>query len=134
MTKQHPLHTQQFATEAAMGSAFYTWAHNIYLHLHGLLFHVPNEIPRAKGETKTDHMRRIQHLKAQGLVSGVPDYVYMGEPAKNKPAMLIELKLPNGTVSPEQKRLHSAYQAAGLEIHVVRTFAEWEALIARIVA
>jgi hypothetical protein len=79
-------------------------------------------------------MRRIQHLKAQGLVSGVPDYVYMGEPAKNKPAMLIELKLPNGTVSPEQKRLHSAYQAAGLEIHVVRTFAEWEALIARIVA
>jgi hypothetical protein len=130
----NPLHTQQFTTEAAMGSAFYTWAHNTYLHLHGLLFHVPNEIPRAKGETKTDHMRRIQYLKAQGLVSGVPDYIYMGEPVKNKPAMLIELKLPKGTVTPEQKRLHATYQAAGLEIHVVRTFAEWEALIARIVA
>lgn len=126
--------TQQFTSEAAMGAAFYTWAHNTYLELHGLLFHVPNEIPRAKGETKTDHMRRIQHLKAQGLVSGIPDYIFIGNPAKNKPAIAIELKLPDGVVSAEQKDIHKRYTEAGVRVEVVRTFPHWKEIILQCVS
>lgn len=118
-----------YTSEAVMGADFYQWAHNTYMELHGLLFHVPNEIPRAKGETKQDHMRRIMYLKAQGLVSGIPDYVFIGNPSKNKPAMAAELKLPNGVVSPDQKDIHSRYQLVGVPVFVIRTFSEWETFI-----
>ena len=118
------IRTTQYATEAQMGADFYQWAHNTHLELHGLLFHVPNEIPRAKCETKTDHLRRIMHLKAQGLVSGIPDYVFIGNPSKNKPAMAAELKLPNGVVSADQRDIHKRYTEACVPVFVIRTFDE----------
>ena len=123
------LRATTYTSEAVMGADFYQWAHNTHLELHGLLFHVPNEIPRAKGETKTDHMRRIMHIKAQGLVSGIPDYVFIGNPLKNKPAIAIELKLANGVVGNEQKDIHKRYTEAGIPVYIVRTFTEWERVI-----
>lgn len=122
--------TTGYTSEAKMGADFFQWAHNTYLaDLHGLLFHVPNEIPRAKGETATDHRMRIQHLIAQGLTPGIDDYIYIGEPVKNRPACAIELKLLGGTISPSQKKIHERHKRAGIPKFIVRNFAEWRYVI-----
>jgi hypothetical protein len=120
-----------YTSESVMGADFYQWAHNTYLNdLHGMLFHVPNEIPRAKGETQADHRMRIQHLTAQGLVSGVEDYIYIGEPARNRKTVLIELKTPSGTVSKSQREIHARHIAAGHIVFTdVRKFSEWRYII-----
>lgn len=120
-----------YTNESVMGADFYQWAHNTYLKdLHGMLFHVPNEIPRAKGETISDHRARIQHLIAQGLCSGIEDYIYIGEPARNRPPCLIELKTPTGTLSPNQRQIHARHIAAGHIVFTdVRTFAQWRYII-----
>jgi len=115
-----------YATEARQGADYYQWAHNTYLaDLHGLLFHVPNEITRAKGETVDQHRQRVMALVAQGLVSGVQDYIYIGEPRLNRPAVGIELKLPSGTVGPKQRDIHERHAIAGVPTYVPRTFPQW---------
>lgn len=119
-----------YATEARQGSDYFQWAHNTYLSdLHGLFFHIPNEITRAKGETKHDHMMRIQALVAQGLTSGEPDYIYVGEPIRGRPAWGIELKLPNGTVGKEQVKIHDRYTRAGIPVYIVRDFTTFKNII-----
>jgi predicted SPOUT superfamily RNA methylase MTH1 len=121
---------QGYATESKMGSLFYQWAHNTYLaDLHGLLFHVPNELAPAKGESRTAHMLRIQHAKAQGVVAGIEDYIYLGEPAKNRPAAAIELKTETGVLSQQQKAIHERHRQAGIKVYIVRNFTEWKTAI-----
>jgi len=125
---------QGYTSESKMGADFYQWAHNTYIaDLHGLLFHVPNEVARVKGETTEAHRMRIMHLTAQGLVSGIEDYIYLGEPAKNRPAVAIELKTPTGTVSTAQKQIHERHRQAGIQVITVRNFTEWKAAIESIV-
>ena len=126
--------TTGYTSESKMGADFYQWAHNTYIaDLHGLLFHVPNEVARVKGETTEAHRMRIMHLTAQGLVSGIEDYIYLGEPAKNRPAVAIELKTPTGVMSAQQKQIHARHQQAGIRVITVRNFTEWKAAIESIV-
>ncbi len=126
MTTQQ-IQQKQYTLEHVMGADFFQWAHNTYLSdLHGLLIHVPNEIPRAKGESAESHSARIMHLIAQGLCSGFEDYIYIGEPARNRPTVLIELKTITGTVSPKQREIHARHRAAGHIVFTdVRTFPQW---------
>lgn len=122
--------TDPYQTESKMGADFYQWAHNTYIaDLHGLLFHVPNELAPAKGESKQAHMLRIQHAKAQGVVAGIEDYIYIGEPAKNRPAAAIELKTETGVLSQQQKQIHERHRQAGIKVYIVRNFTEWKTAI-----
>ncbi len=122
--------TTGYATEAAQGAAYFQWAHNAYIDdLHGLLFHVPNEIPKAANETKQQHMMRINTLVAQGLTAGIQDYIYLGEPVRNRPTVLIELKTLTGTMGKAQPPIHARHRTAGHPTYLVRTFPQWRYVI-----
>lgn len=68
---------------------------------------------------------RGAQLKAAGVKPGVPDILIVYRNA----AIFIELKGPNGIVSPEQKRCHAALQAAGARVAVCRSLADVETFL-----
>ena len=70
--------------------------HN-YPKMRHFYFHVPNE-------SATSDLMRLK-LYSMGVLPGVPDFIFL------KPyTWTIELKMPNGTVSPKQKALHELWQ------------------------
>lgn len=75
-------------------------------------FHVPNE------SATSDAMR--MKLFAKGVLPGVPDFIFL------KPkTWAIELKMPNGTVSPKQKALQKLwFTQCGIETFICRTPAD----------
>lgn len=92
----------------------YFW--NNHHQTRGLIFHVPNEVERIKGESIQAHVKRIGKLKSQGLVPGVPDLIIL-PPFKN--AEGIELKTSIGVLSKEQVNVHRVWIGSG---YSVKTF------------
>ncbi len=79
----------------------FVWYQNTYKHLHGLLFHVPNENQDGK---------RGKKMQFMGVVPGVADLLFfVGTPTA------LELKRPDGknNISPAQKKWRDQWTAAG---------------------
>lgn len=73
------------------------------------LFHVPNGgIRNAQEGAK---------LKAQGVISGVPDLVFVWAGKTH----YIEVKTQTGVLSKNQKTLHQKWMEQGVEVEVMRT-------------
>ena len=79
-----------------------------YPELRHLYFHVPNE-------SSTNAITRIK-LFNTGVLAGVPDLCFIF------PYLwFMELKMPNGAVSPKQKQLHELWRNNGIIVEVCRT-------------
>lgn len=103
MTKQDYI-SKIFSNEDQFQAATYLYINNNYPTLRKLIFHVPNEGARSKAEA--------MKLKSMGVLAGVPDLILL------KPLCGIELKMPNGTVSPAQKELHELWRSNSIEVYV----------------
>ncbi len=106
----------EFKTEAQMQAYCTQWFHNNFISLRQMLFCVDNNSgTRNEGSIK----------KALGVRKGVADLVFIGYMF----VVFIELKLPNGVQSPEQKEFNKKVLDRGHYYRVVRTFNEFEDLI-----
>jgi|SRR6478736_9229010 len=93
-----------FSNEDQFQAATYLYINNNYPKLRKLIFHVPNEGSR--------NPKEAMKLKSMGVLAGVPDLILL------KPLCGIELKMPNGKVSPAQKELHGIWGEAGIKVYV----------------
>ncbi len=127
-------------TESRLTADCYFWAVNT-LNLYGVLFHVPNELARVPGETKSHHIQRIMAAKAMGVTPGVADFILFW---KDK-SYVIELKLPAerdaagkiivraGTLSKEQEKWHERVIIEGAISYSVWGLEEFKAVMVKIV-
>jgi hypothetical protein len=76
------------------------------------LFHVPNGM--------FSNAREGAKFKAQGVISGVPDLVFVW----NKKTHYIEVKCEKGKLSENQKALHQKWMEQGVSVNVMRTSEE----------
>lgn len=102
MTKEQFL-AAKFTNEDQFTSVTNRFINANYPHLRHFYFHVANE-------SATNALHRIK-LANMGVLPGVPDFVFVW------PKLLfLELKMPNGTLSPKQKALHQLWKSVGLEV------------------
>lgn len=92
------------ANEDQFQAATYKYINNNYPQLRGYFFHVPNE-------SASSDLMRIK-LASMGVIPGIPDIVCVN------PIFAIELKMPNGTQSPKQKRIEQLWSAKGIPFAV----------------
>ncbi|MFD2936287.1 VRR-NUC domain-containing protein [Spirosoma flavum] len=64
-------------------------------------------------------------MKAEGLVSGVPD-LHLAFPHHGKPGLYIETKTINGSVSDAQAIIHAYLRGVGYTVSVPITFEEFQ--------
>jgi len=76
------------------------------------LFHVPNGM--------FSNAREGAKFKAQGVISGVPDLVFVW----NGKTHYIEVKCEKGKLSENQKALHQKWMEQGVSVNVMRTSEE----------
>ena len=76
------------------------------------LFHIPNGM--------FSNAREGAKFKAQGVISGVPDLVFVW----NGKTHYIEVKCEKGVLSKNQIALHQKWKEQGVDIHVMRTSEE----------
>jgi len=88
---------------------------------HALIFAVPNGGLRSKAEAS--------RLKWTGVVAGIPDLVVVAPGGR---VFFIEVKAPDGRLSPEQRAIHESLVALGAPPAIVRSiddvrlaFAAW---------
>ena len=108
-------------SESALQVECFTWFHNSYPSLRGLLFSIPNGGLRSK--------REAARLKLEGLTKGVPDMLFL---YKNK-LHAIELKTIDGHASPEQLSIHSKWAQQGIDVRIVRDVQTFKDTIKRII-
>jgi len=114
MTREKYL-TTEYKTEQQFTAATYAYHNANYPAYRHLLFHVKNELERLPGESQASHVRRISVAKSMGVLPGVMD---LGHAA---PYFWIELKLPQGKLSPVQAALHALWQSRGITTYVCYT-------------
>lgn len=76
------------------------------------LFHIPNGM--------FSNAREGAKFKAQGVISGVPDLVFVW----NGKTHYIEVKCEKGKLSENQKTLHQKWMEQGVSVNVMRTSEE----------
>lgn len=76
------------------------------------LFHIPNGM--------FSNAREGAKFKAQGVISGVPDLVFVW----NGKTHYIEVKCEKGKLSENQKALHQKWSEQGVSVNVMRTSEE----------
>lgn len=97
----------------------YTWFHNKFPHLRGLLCYNLNNSKHAYDGRKN---------KAMGLQKGRADMVmYI-----NATAYMIEFKTPTGTQQGAQKKWEALIKENGFAYYIVRTLEEFKILIKKI--
>jgi len=85
------------------------------------LFHVPNGM--------NIDARQGAKFKAQGVISGVPDLVFVWQGKTH----YIEVKTENGYLSKNQKALHAKWSEQGIDVKVMRSSDEIVQFIAQLV-
>ncbi|MCK4500622.1 hypothetical protein KAU11_08990 [Candidatus Babeliales bacterium] len=104
----------------------FTWFHNTYPHLRGLLWHCPNEL--------SGHVNIVtaNKMKAMGLVAGVPDLEFH----YNLRTTFIELKNQQGTgrLSKVQKVIHEVLSGQRFVVYVLNSLEQFMFLIKDILA
>ena len=74
-----------------------------------LLFSIPNGGKR--------HIITAMKLKATGLKPGIPD-IFLPVAKHHFHGLFIELKMPGGTIRPEQKKWHQALRNQGYKVEI----------------
>lgn len=93
-----------YKNEDQFTAATHRYINANYPHLRHFYFHIPNE-------SATNDAMRIK-LSAMGVLAGVMDFRF----ELPLPGWYLELKMPNGTLSPKQKALHQLWANAGIII------------------
>lgn len=93
-----------WANEDQMTADTYTWVNHNFPKLRKLFFHIPNGGTRDK--------REGAKFKSMGLLPGAPDFICVS------PLFALELKMPNGRVSPDQKLVHKVWTEANIPVYV----------------
>lgn len=106
----------EFKSEDQMLAYAFQWAWNNHPATRRLLFHVPNELDRLPGETKSNHLRRLSQAKAKGVVPGIQDFLFLWKGRLHA----FEFKLPTGTVSDSQAEVHLVWYDHGTFTHIIR--------------
>ena len=102
MTKQEFL-LKPYANEDQLTAQVYMYINNNYPAIRGTFYHIANE-------SATSDAMRLK-LSSMGVLAGVPDFCF------NLPVLwYLELKMPNGCLSPAQKKLHERWAAAGIPV------------------
>ena len=103
-------------TESKLQQNCITWFRYAYPEHKLFLWSVPNGGQRSEKNGK--------RMVREGLLKGVPDLV-LCHPAGNKLPMFLELKLPNGRISLEQKKFQKAYAAVDYPYFIIRSLDEF---------
>jgi hypothetical protein len=106
MTRNQLL-AKTYKSEDAFQADFVRFWNTQHYCLKAILFHVPNQAT----------YQNSKYL-AMGVLAGIPDLIIL---MPNSQTLLVELKLPNGSLSPAQKRVHKALQATQHVYAVVYT-------------
>lgn len=109
-----------YQNENQFASAAYTFAWNRWPQLRRLLFHVKNELDRVPGESGQNYNARLALAAAMGVVPGVPDQICMFNQVCG-----IELKVPGGSVSPAQRKIHELWYQSGRVVYLAWLPAEY---------
>jgi hypothetical protein len=102
--------TESYKSEAEMQADIFQQIWNNYPQTRRLIFHCPNGGSRNKIEAV--------RLRAQGVVKGIPDLIGLGLNGM----FGIELKIPGGIVSTDQKTVHSIWKEHGYRVYVCWSF------------
>lgn len=109
-------------SEAKIQSDCFLWFHNNFIHLRGLLYHVPN------GELRPPLVAK--KLQAMGVVPGIPDIVFHYK----SNTYFLEFKKPKtGKASDEQKAIHKILEDHNFMVWQIETLGEFINLIQQIV-
>lgn len=106
----------------------FTWAHNNHPAIHKLLFAVPNEVKRIKGETTKAHMVRVMQMKSIGLTPGVLDLLFYWRGVLYG----FDIKLPGDVLSNAQQQFIAQVHAQGGECHTISSFPQFQAIFTHI--
>jgi len=108
-------------TENNLQQSIFLWYHNTYcLKSHNprsIIFSIPNGGYRNGREAMT--------FKATGLLKGASDLIVI---FPNGKLCFIELKMPKGIQSTEQKDFESRVKLLGYEYHLIRSLEEFKVL------
>lgn len=104
-------------TEGRIQADCFQWFNNEFPALRGLMYHVPN------GE-KRDRVTAMK-LKAMGVVAGIPDLEFHFW----KRTFFLECKTPTGSVSKDQKKIHSILEEHGFRVFVFRSLEEFQTIV-----
>lgn len=110
MTKEAFL-AAKFTNENQFTAATHLYINANYPKLRHFYAHIPNE-------SATNDAIRIK-LSAMGILPGFPDFIFV-----YPKLWFLELKMPNGTLSPKQKQLHQLWASVGLTVVVCRNAEE----------
>lgn len=95
-----------FASEDQFSAALHTWVRNTYPATWRLFFHIPNGGSRNKIEAFK--------FMAMGVLPGATDHILVHD-GRFWP---IELKMPDGKVSKDQRAVHKAWNGAGVPVFI----------------
>lgn len=110
MTK-HEYLSATFKSEDEFTIATHRFINANYPELRHFYFHVANE-------SATSLAMRVK-LSNMGVLAGVPDFVFI-----LPKTWFMELKMPNGAISPKQKKLHELWRSKGIIIEIARSSKE----------
>lgn len=89
------------------------WFRAQYPSLAMLLFAIPNGGQR--------NPATAAHLKAEGVVAGIPD-LFLAVPMGQDHGLFLEMKTPTGVVSKAQHAAHSSLRAQGYRVDIARGY------------
>lgn len=107
-------------TEAQLQSKCVIWLRNTYPQTHGLFFAVNNN---------SIHAHAGGTMKALGVIPGVADTIFLWDGK----AYFLEFKTPDGRQSKAQREWQEVVERAGFRYEIVRSEAEFRALIGSII-
>lgn len=116
MTDKQQYNVQTLFSEDAIHVNCYTWFHNSYPELRGLLCYNLNN-----SRNNVDGARN----KAKGLQPGRSDLVLYWQGR----AIMIEFKTQTGTQEPAQVKWEALIRKHGFEYHLIRSLEEFQHLI-----
>lgn len=109
-------------SEIQLQAECFQWLWNTHPETRLCCFHVPNGGSRNAIEG--------MQLKASGVVPGIPDLLWLYNGYLNA----FELKTLNGTISEAQNKVHEAWLAQGIRVHIIRTFEDFKQAVCKILA
>lgn len=108
--------------ESKLQQACVKWFRLQYPMYARLLFAIPN------GGARNEITGSL--LKAEGVVAGVPDlFLAVGRDVLAEHGLFIEMKAPNGKVTPRQAEMHKLLTAQGYEVVVCYSFDDFKQAI-----
>ncbi len=89
-----------------------------------------NEVPKLRGETAFNHMKRVQRAKSIGLVPGVHDMLFLW----NKTLYCFDVKVDKDNYSDEQLLFAHSVATQGAQIIKIPSFEFFQETILKILS